>query len=66
MYGMGVAAVIVEAVGYNSGCMIGKQEFVDAQRELARKHDVLQIADETLSGFRMGAGRVQESSWCYP
>jgi glutamate-1-semialdehyde 2,1-aminomutase len=55
-----VAAVIVEAVGYNSGCMIGKQDFIEALRELTREHDVLLIFDEILSGFRMGVGGAQE------
>jgi len=55
-----VAAVIVEAVGYNSGCMVGKQAFIEALRELTREHDILLIFDEILSGFRMGPGGAQE------
>jgi glutamate-1-semialdehyde 2,1-aminomutase len=55
-----VAAVIVEAVGYNSGCMEARKDFVEALRDLTRQHDVLLIFDEILSGFRMCPGGAQE------
>jgi glutamate-1-semialdehyde 2,1-aminomutase len=55
-----VAAVIVEPVGYNSGCMLATPEFVSALRELTCSNDILLIFDEILSGFRMGPGGAQE------
>jgi len=55
-----VAAVIIEAVGYNSGCMVANKDFLQALRELTKDNDILLIFDEVLSGFRMCPGGVQE------
>ncbi|UCF97256.1 MAG: aminotransferase class III-fold pyridoxal phosphate-dependent enzyme [Spirochaetaceae bacterium] len=55
-----IAAIIVEPVGYNSGCMLAKREFIKSLRELTTENDVLLIFDEILSGFRMCVGGAQE------
>lgn len=55
-----IAAVIIEPVGYNSGCMIPKKEFLQALRTLTKENDILLIFDEILSGFRMAPGGAQE------
>jgi len=55
-----VCAVIIEAVGYNSGCMMAKKDFLQALRVLTQENDILLIFDEILSGFRMCSGGAQE------
>lgn len=55
-----VAAVIIEAVGYNSGCMVGDKDFLKGLRTLTKDNDILLIFDEILSGFRMCPGGAQE------
>jgi glutamate-1-semialdehyde 2,1-aminomutase len=55
-----VAAVIIEPIGYNSGCMAATPEFLRALRELTKENEILLIFDEILSGFRMCPGGAQE------
>jgi glutamate-1-semialdehyde 2,1-aminomutase len=55
-----LAAVILEPVYYNAGCVIPTDAFLAALRDLTRKHGVLLIFDEVLSAFRMGPGGAQE------
>jgi glutamate-1-semialdehyde 2,1-aminomutase len=55
-----IAAVLIEPIGYNSGCMVAKKEFIETLRELSRENGVLLIFDEILSGFRMCVGGAQE------
>lgn len=55
-----VAAVIIEAIGFNSGCMAADPEFLKTLRELTAENGILLIFDEILSGFRMGPGGAQE------
>lgn len=55
-----IAAIIVEPIGYNSGCMKGTKEFIETLRHETRDRDVLLIFDEIISGFRMCPGGAQE------
>lgn len=55
-----LAAVILEPVYYNAGCILPDPEFLTALRDLTRQHGVLLIFDEVLSAFRMMAGGAQE------
>jgi glutamate-1-semialdehyde 2,1-aminomutase len=55
-----VAAVIMEAVLCNSGCIMPRPGYLEAVRELTRRHGVLLIFDEVITGFRMGPGGAQE------
>jgi glutamate-1-semialdehyde 2,1-aminomutase len=55
-----VAAVIIEAIGYNSGCMAAEPKFLKTLRELTKAHGIILIFDEILSGFRMCPGGAQE------
>lgn len=54
-----VAAVIIEAIGFNSGCMVAEPQFLKALRKLTKDNDIILIFDEILSGFRMGPGGAQ-------
>ena len=49
-----VAAVILEPICYNTGCLKPKPGYLEALRELTRDHGIVLIFDEVLSGFRMG------------
>ncbi|MBD3325171.1 aminotransferase class III-fold pyridoxal phosphate-dependent enzyme [candidate division KSB3 bacterium] len=54
-----IAAVILEPVNYNSGCIVPYPGYLEALRTLTQEHDVLLIFDEVLSAFRMGASSAQ-------
>jgi glutamate-1-semialdehyde 2,1-aminomutase len=55
-----LAAVLIEPVYYNAGCIIPAPEFMTLLRQLTRHHGVLLIFDEVLSAFRMAPGGAQE------
>lgn len=59
-YGHELAAVILEPIYYNAGCVLPTREFLDAVTTLPRKHGALLIFDEVLCAFRMAAGGAQE------
>ena len=49
-----IAAVIVEIVAGNMGCVPPQPDFLAALREATRAHGVRLIADEVMTGFRVG------------
>lgn len=51
-HGADVAAVIVEPVFANSGCIDPQQGFLAAVAEITRQHGALVILDQILTGFR--------------
>src|SRR4051812_9714238 len=55
-----LAAVVMEPVYYNAGCIVPDRAFLDAVRRRTREAGVLLIFDEVLSAFRMGPGGAQE------
>lgn len=55
-----LAAVIMEPVYYNAGCIIPDREFIDTVRNRTRESGVLLMFDEVLSAFRMGPGGAQQ------
>ncbi len=55
-----LAAVMMEPVYYNAGCIIPEREFIDTVRKRTREAGVLLMFDEVLSAFRMGPGGAQE------
>ena len=54
-----VAAIIMEAVLCNSGCIMPRPGYLEAVQGLARKHAALLIFDEVITGFRMAPGGAQ-------
>lgn len=54
------AAVILEPINYNSGCIVPSREYMEALRRLTIENDVLLIFDEVLSAFRTNRGCAQE------
>lgn len=59
-HGDDLAAVVMEPVYYNAGCILPSRELLDTLTRLTRKHGVLLMFDEVLSAFRMGPGGAQE------
>ncbi|MGD0422657.1 MAG: aspartate aminotransferase family protein [Candidatus Bathyarchaeia archaeon] len=55
-----LAAVIVEPVMFNLGCVRPKDGYLQGLKELTARNDVLLIFDEIISGFRVAPGGAQE------
>ena len=55
-----VAAIIIEPVAGNMGCVIPKKGFIEGLRKLCDQNDCLLIFDEVMTGFRLAAGGAQE------
>jgi glutamate-1-semialdehyde 2,1-aminomutase len=54
-----IAAVIVEPVVGNMGCVLPEQGFLESLREICTKEKSLLIFDEVMTGFRLSAGGAQ-------
>jgi glutamate-1-semialdehyde 2,1-aminomutase len=59
LHGHEIAAVILEPIHYNAGCIVPPKEYLHGLRELTREYGVVLIFDEILSGFRTGPGCAQ-------
>lgn len=55
-----VAAIIVEPVAGNMGCIPPADGFLEGLRALCDQHGALLIFDEVMTGFRLAKGGVQE------
>ncbi|VXA91852.1 glutamate-1-semialdehyde aminotransferase (aminomutase) [Flavobacterium sp. 9R] len=55
-----IAAIIVEPVAGNMGCVPPLNGFLEGLRELCYANGILLIFDEVMTGFRLAAGGVQE------
>ena len=60
VHGSKIAAVIVEPVCGNMGCIPPVPGFLEALRSVTAKHEALLIFDEVMTGFRVAAGGAQE------
>jgi glutamate-1-semialdehyde 2,1-aminomutase len=58
--GRQIAAVIVEPVVGNMGCVPPANGFLEALRELTARHGALLIFDEVMTGFRVALGGAQQ------
>jgi glutamate-1-semialdehyde 2,1-aminomutase len=58
-HGRDLAAVIVEPVAGNMGCVPPREGYLPALRELTRRHGALLVFDEVITGFRLGLGGAQ-------
>jgi len=54
-----IAAVIVEIIQHNVGCMLPSQAFLEAARRLTAEHGAILIFDEVITGFRHALGGYQ-------
>ena len=59
-YGEGLAAIIVEPIAGNMGCVPPAPGFLEALRTLCDASGALLIFDEVISGFRVARGGAQE------
>ena len=55
-----IAAIIFEPILCNTGCMEPVPGLIQTIRELCDRDGMLMIADETITGFRFGAGCAQQ------
>jgi glutamate-1-semialdehyde 2,1-aminomutase len=55
-----IAAIIVEPVAGNMGCIPPKNGFLAGLRKLCTINNILLIFDEVMTGFRLAKGGVQE------
>jgi len=58
-HGARIAGVIFEPVVGNMGTVVPTPNFLQALRELTRKHGALLICDEVMTGFRVAYGGAQ-------
>jgi glutamate-1-semialdehyde 2,1-aminomutase len=58
-HGHEIAAVIMEPINYNQGCLTATTAYLRLVRDLTTKHGNLLIFDEVLSGFRTGPDCAQ-------
>ena len=59
-HGADLAAVIMEPISYNQGCIPAAPDFLQAVRRTCSDTGIVLIFDEVLSGFRMCRGGAQE------
>lgn len=55
-----IAAIIVEPVAGNMGCVPPNNQFLQGLRQLCDQHGMLLIFDEVMTGFRLAPGGAQE------
>lgn len=55
-----IAAVIVEPVAGNMGCVIPENGYLEGLRAITKEHGSLLIFDEVMTGFRVALGGAQE------
>lgn len=55
-----IAAVILEPVVGNMGCVPPQPEYLKGLRELCTRHGIILIFDEVMTGFRLARGGAQE------
>jgi len=59
-YGEGLAAIVVEPIAGNMGCVPPAPGFLEALRMLADATGALLVFDEVMTGFRVARGGAQE------
>ena len=55
-----IAAIIIEPVAGNMGCILPQKGFLEGLRALCDQHQALLIFDEVMTGFRLALGGAQE------
>jgi glutamate-1-semialdehyde 2,1-aminomutase len=55
-----IAAVIMEPLLCNTGCIAPRPGYLEGARELCTEHGALLIFDEVITGFRLAPGGAQE------
>jgi len=55
-----IAAIFVEPVAGNMGCILPQQGFLEGLRKICDEENIVFIFDEVMTGFRLCAGGAQE------
>ncbi len=55
-----IAAIIIEPVAGNMGCIPPTKDFIEGLRVICDKEGIVFIFDEVMTGFRLAAGGAQE------
>lgn len=55
-----IAAIIIEPVAGNMGCIPPQPGFLEGLREICDREGIVLILDEVMTGFRLSAGGAQE------
>lgn len=55
-----IAAIILEPVAGNMGCVLPKEGFLEGLRQLCDQEGIVLIFDEVMTGFRLALGGAQE------
>lgn len=55
-----IAAIIIEPVAGNMGCVLPEKYFLQELRRLCTKENIVFILDEVMTGFRLAKGGAQE------
>lgn len=55
-----IAAIIIEPVAGNMGCIIPTDEFIKGLRTICDQEGIVFIFDEVMTGFRLASGGAQE------
>ena len=55
-----IAAIIIEPVAGNMGCIIPQQGFLEGLRKLCTDEGIIFIFDEVMTGFRLAQGGAQQ------
>ena len=55
-----IAAIIVEPVAGNMGCILPQPGFLEGLRKVCDKENIVLIFDEVMTGFRLSAGGAQQ------
>lgn len=56
-----IAALILEPIAGNMGCVLPREGFLEALRNLCNEEGILLLFDEVMTGFRLGRGGAQEA-----
>ena len=55
-----IAAIIIEPVAGNMGCILPQEGFLEGLRQLCNEENIIFIFDEVMTGFRLSKGGAQE------
>jgi len=55
-----IAAIIIEPVGGNMGCILPEPGFLEGLRNLCTQHKIILVFDEVMTGFRLAPGGAQQ------
>lgn len=55
-----IAAIIIEPVAGNMGCILPIKGYLEGLRTLCDEHNIVLIFDEVMTGFRLASGGAQE------